>query len=518
MKTTVAILASFLLASLLPTKSLQAQTVVCAETRLGEICMELLESEAPQTTANFLGYVDSANFDATIIHKSETGTNTAIEAGAYIASLEGLHVEERAPVPNEYSLANLRGTVSMVTVAGNINSGTSEWRINVSDNPSLDAVGTRATVFARIIGNGMEVVDVISRLPTIALPDTMLNTVPLLRMDSRLTADDLLGITKVFRYPGSREDYENELANGGPDEEIILTDVVCMESGIGEFCMELFSDTAPLTVANFLSYVRSGRFDGTFFHRAIPGFVAQTGGYILDPASGPVEIRKDGNVINEFSRSNLPGTVAMAKLGDDPNSANSEWFINLNDNSENLDNQNGGFTVFGQIIPSDIPVVELVVRQPIVNLVNDFGGAFSEVPLLRVDGSLSIDDFVIISRAFETQRDVSEGTGVDPDDPLAAIRALGDYSFSRFSIPVRYRGNIYQMIFRQNNSLPGFVFEVLTTQIIQLKDIGQPVAEFTDDMLTVPSIRAGQNVFTNLTFQLTNVETLEFTLQSWTRL
>ena len=127
---------------------------------------------------------------------------------------------------------------------------------------------------------------------------------------------------------------------------------VRMQTDLGAIDIELFDTVAPQTVANFMNYVNDGDYDGTFFHRSIPGFVVQGGGFITNTPSGSIlvdgasHIPTDPPVINEFNLSNLRGTIAMAKVGGDPDSATSEWFFNLDDNSENLDNQNGGFTVF----------------------------------------------------------------------------------------------------------------------------------------------------------------------------
>lgn len=123
--------------------------------------------------------------------------------------------------------------------------------------------------------------------------------------------------------------------------------------------IEMFDTQAPITVSNFLKYVRDGDFDKSFFHRFISNFVIQGGLNRLKTATttGAFEsnvetIPTDPAIQNEFSssRSNVARTLAMAKLGSDPNSATSQWFINLSNNASNLDNQNGGFTVFARVL------------------------------------------------------------------------------------------------------------------------------------------------------------------------
>ncbi|MCX7819148.1 MAG: peptidylprolyl isomerase [Kiritimatiellae bacterium] len=119
--------------------------------------------------------------------------------------------------------------------------------------------------------------------------------------------------------------------------------------------VELFDEEKPLTVANFVRLVESGAYARMFFHRLIPGFVIQGGGYRASPSyTGVEEVPHFGAISNEFAtgplRSNVRGTLAMAKVAGDPDSATCQFFINLGDNSANLDTQNGGFTVFGRVI------------------------------------------------------------------------------------------------------------------------------------------------------------------------
>ncbi|MFT7221510.1 MAG: peptidyl-prolyl cis-trans isomerase A (cyclophilin A), partial [Candidatus Azotimanducaceae bacterium] len=137
--------------------------------------------------------------------------------------------------------------------------------------------------------------------------------------------------------------------------------VVTITTPVGSFDILMLEDEAPLTVQNFLGYVNRGDYNGTFVHRSIPGFVVQGGGYRYDESDGSApHIVTQLPVVNEFGISNTRGTVAMAKLGGDPNSATSEWFVNLGDNSGNLDDQNGGFTVFGRVLDDGMTVVDQI--------------------------------------------------------------------------------------------------------------------------------------------------------------
>jgi cyclophilin family peptidyl-prolyl cis-trans isomerase len=166
-----------------------------------------------------------------------------------------------------------------------------------------------------------------------------------------------------------------------------LAPVVRLElvPSFGSIDIQLLKD-APQSVANFLNYVNTGAYDNTIIHRSEPGFVIQGGGYRPDgtdisPAGTPT-------VPNEFSplRSNLRGTVAYAKAGGDPNSATSEFFINLADNSANLDVQNGGFTVFGTVVPREsngMVTADVIADLPRVNA-TPVNGAFNHLPVRSI--------------------------------------------------------------------------------------------------------------------------------------
>jgi cyclophilin family peptidyl-prolyl cis-trans isomerase len=137
--------------------------------------------------------------------------------------------------------------------------------------------------------------------------------------------------------------------------------VVLLETSAGSVRIELFDGKSPATVENFLGYVRSGFYDGTVFHRVIPGFVIQGGG--LTAAMQP---RPTGAPVRNESANglkNLRGTLAMARTSA-PDSATSQFFINLRDN-EALDPRGAaaGYTVFGKVIEG-MEVVDRIAAVP----------------------------------------------------------------------------------------------------------------------------------------------------------
>lgn len=111
--------------------------------------------------------------------------------------------------------------------------------------------------------------------------------------------------------------------------------------------INLFDQQTPKTVENFLSYVQDDSYNETVIHRSVSNFVIQGGGFTFSDSLDAITTKP--TVINEPVFSNVKGTIAMAKLSGDANSATSQWFFNITDNSAALDTQNGGFTVFGQI-------------------------------------------------------------------------------------------------------------------------------------------------------------------------
>ncbi len=126
----------------------------------------------------------------------------------------------------------------------------------------------------------------------------------------------------------------------------------------GEFTVELFTAEAPISAENFLAYADSGHFDGTVFHRVIPGFMIQGGGMTADMKQKPTR----DPIANEAKNGlkNTRGTLSMARTND-INSATSQFFVNVADN-DFLDNRAGsyGYAVFGKVT-SGMDVVDAIV-------------------------------------------------------------------------------------------------------------------------------------------------------------
>jgi cyclophilin family peptidyl-prolyl cis-trans isomerase len=177
------------------------------------------------------------------------------------------------------------------------------------------------------------------------------------------------------------------LSNNFADPDVVGT-IVHLDTIKGGIDIQLFDQPTPLTVNNFLTYLQSGAYNGSVFHRLVPGFVLQGGGFVFHSNPSKLDtIPTNAPVLNEPGISNKVGTVAMAKLGSNANSATDQFFFNLADNSSNLDNQNGGFTVFGQVMGNGMSVVNALAAIPTQD--PSFGdqnsplNVFSQIPLLN---------------------------------------------------------------------------------------------------------------------------------------
>ncbi len=150
--------------------------------------------------------------------------------------------------------------------------------------------------------------------------------------------------------------------------------LVVIKTSEGDITLRLFADKAPISVANFLSYVDDGYYNGTIFHRVIPDFMIQGGGFTPDL----VEKATKEPIVNEAKKNklhNTRGTIAMARTND-PDSATSQFFINQRNNLR-LDWTPGrdGYTVFGEVIQG-MSVVDFIATAPTAQM-----GGHGNVPL-----------------------------------------------------------------------------------------------------------------------------------------
>ena len=155
---------------------------------------------------------------------------------------------------------------------------------------------------------------------------------------------------------------------------------VALETSLGKIVIELDPEKAPKTVANFLAYVKSGFYDGTIFHRVIPGFMIQGGGFTADmqqkKTQPPIPNEADNGLKNKR------GTLSMARTSD-PMSATSQFFINVNDNRP-LDYTaktpgGWGYAVFAKVVEG------MDVADKIVNVPRGNRGPYDDVPVTTVE-------------------------------------------------------------------------------------------------------------------------------------
>ncbi|MEU7428608.1 peptidylprolyl isomerase [Streptomyces sp. NPDC040750] len=135
---------------------------------------------------------------------------------------------------------------------------------------------------------------------------------------------------------------------------------VLLETTCGRIELELDAAKAPVSVENFLSYVDKGFYTDTVFHRVIPGFMAEGGGFTAQLVQKPTEAPITNEAGNGLS--NLRGTVAMARTSD-PGSATSQFFINAVDNPMLDSRHGGGYAVFAKVV-NGMDVVDTIVNSP----------------------------------------------------------------------------------------------------------------------------------------------------------
>jgi cyclophilin family peptidyl-prolyl cis-trans isomerase len=211
-----------------------------------------------------------------------------------------------------------------------------------------------------------------------------------------------------------------------------------MATSLGLITVQLWPDVAPCTVNNFLAYIESGRYDGVLIHRTVDDFVIQGGGYAYDAGSDTFSsIPRDPAVVNEPGESNLRATIAMARIGGQVNSATSEFFINLSDNTA-LDTVDEGFTVFGVVGQESMAVTDAIAMRPRVvgnwALNSALRETFDELPVLSEPTDLPggygcFDPFVLPqtgSSGWLRALVNLAGNALEPDPTTGGIYYLSD--------------------------------------------------------------------------------------------
>lgn len=303
---------------------------------------------------------------------------TAIVSGLTFIDANGSG--DTGQIPSDEGEVVVRGVVVTLSNAGNTFSETVTTDANgefkffrvpagtytLTAQPGTQLTGSAVTVGGVVVGESGEVNENIAMgelKPTIISLRQFLNTSTTETLPFEAAGDGRIGnaIPTVLGTASSEVSFTTsatptaqnvDLAGVFTDEDFENSEVQ-FQTSAGNINVELFDKDTPITVANFYEYVDSNRYDNTIFHRLANGFVLQGGGFSFNDTTDDFDsVSTDPTIQNEFSatRSNLASTIAMAKLGGNPNSASSQFFFNLGNNSGNLDGQNGGFTVFGRIV------------------------------------------------------------------------------------------------------------------------------------------------------------------------
>ncbi|MEI8666803.1 peptidylprolyl isomerase [Pseudoalteromonas sp. B28] len=205
--------------------------------------------------------------------------------------------------------------------------------------------------------------------------------------------------------------------------------IVEMNTSQGVIEINLFDQQTPKTVANFLSYVQDDSYNETVIHRSVSNFVIQGGGFTFSDSLDAITTKPA--VENEPVFSNVKGTIAMAKLSGDANSATSQWFFNITDNSAALDTQNGGFTVFGQITAASQSTLDKIAAlvhcgdTPVVGITTEQCSssdvAISSANLVTIQSVTVMDDDPNSAVGLT----VTENTLIDSGAPIGSDSSSG---------------------------------------------------------------------------------------------
>ncbi len=279
--------------------------------------------------------------------------------------------------------------------------------------------------------------------------------------------------------------------------------VVRVSTPLGDFDIELLDDTAPVTVANFLTYLNKGAYNGTVVHRLVPGFVIQGGWLNFNEAQQTFyPLTTTPPILNEFKSAapNRRGTLAMAKLAGDPNSATSQWFINLQDNPV-LNTTNGGYAVFGRVLGNGMQVVDRIAGLSAVRLLQELQDPF---PVIDYAGGALLNRHLVSlnMRVLGT----TSGHPIVFDGATATLHAR---------INAGELGLI-QGAFRLVRETPAIEIQLDAASVFNLEQAVAGMGSFdsTTGRLTLPELRInGAVAYRNVRFVLVDAQQLLFRLE-----
>jgi len=329
----------FFTATLTPEQMKNKQAVV--ETTAGTFVIELLPDAAPNHVGYFMKLATEGAYKGTTFHRAiklglvQGGDPITKDPGKRsLYGTGGLGVLQL----EKNDLKHTRGAVSAVLRPGEPDSGGAQFFVCISDQPTLDG---QFTVFGRVV-EGIEVPQKISEMPTDA--------------QSLLTDRvEIVSVTIRDTPPPEPTPFENDTP------EALARWRAVLETTMGPITVELFPDRAPGHVRNFLRLAKLGVYDGTSFHRVVPGFVVQTGA--MSSRKAPLTQKQQSFVTNlqpEFNATKHElGILSMAR-GEDPASAQTSFFI-CTGPAPSLDNK---YTVFGRVVDG-LPVVQAIEKVPL---------------------------------------------------------------------------------------------------------------------------------------------------------
>jgi len=348
-----------------PSGSASDAQFVKVTTTMGDLVLELDRAGAQKTVENFLGYVGRGFYNGTIVHR--VLKDHLIQGGGFLADGSPKPAAEAIANESNPEVRHTRGTVAMARSSSGPDTATSQFFINVADNVNLDsdAAGGGHAIFAKVV-SGMRVVDSIRMVPVMADVSGEVsrpaNPIIVLSVRAISAGDAQSALAAEAKINAAAMTTSAVAPDSTASTDVPKVAYVQITTSKGILVVQLDGEKAPISTANFLNYVDQEFYNGLIFHRVMNNFMIQGGAFAANDSN--MAQPKTGNppIKNEYRNGlkNLKGTVAMARLGNQPDSASSQFFINVVDNPA-LDEARDGaaYAVFGKII-SGMDVVDAI--------------------------------------------------------------------------------------------------------------------------------------------------------------